>query len=155
MKKQIALCGAALLLAPALGWATSLTVQVQQGQLRSEPSFFSPIVSNVRYRSTVDVIEERGAWRMVKFKGKQGWMHISALVNPSVKLSAGQSLSNAVSGKEVSLAGKGFDAAVEKAFKQSHSNLSFTWVDKMEQINITPSELGKFAAEGDFSTVSR
>lgn len=155
MKKVFALCGAALLLSPTLGSATRLTVQVQQGQLRSEPSFFGKIISNVHYHNSVDVLEERGPWRLVKFKQKQGWMHISALINPSVKLSAGQNISDAVSSKDVALAGKGFTKEVENEFKKQHSDLSFTWVDNMENINITPSELERFAAEGDFSTISR
>lgn len=155
MRQVFALCGAVLLLLPTLGSATTLTVQVAQGQMRSEPSFFGKIISNVRYRSPVDLIEEHGAWRLVKFKQQQGWMHISTLVKTNLNLSAGQNLSGTVSSKDVALAGKGFTKEVENEFKKQHRELSFAWVDKMEQINITPADLEKFAAQGDFSTTSR
>lgn len=155
MKKPIALLGAVLLLSPIQSFATSLTVQVPQGQLRSEPTFFSKIISNVGYHNSVSVIEERGAWRLVKFKQQQGWMHISALLSSNVKLSAGKSFSGNISSKEVSLAGKGFNAEVEKEFQQKHRKLSFAWVNYMEKINIQPSELEKFAMGSDFSTATK
>lgn len=154
MKKVFALCGAALLFVPALGSATSLTVQSAQAQLRSDPSFGGKIITSVRYRSSVELLEQRGPWRLVKFRQQQGWMHISALVAPSVKLKAGQTLNDRISSKEVSLAGKGFNKEVENKYKQSHSNLNFAAVDKMEQLTVTPSELEKFAVEGDFSNAS-
>ncbi len=155
MKKKLALFGAALLLSPALGFATSLMVEVQQGQLRSEPTFFSKIITNVGYHNSVTVLEERGPWRLVQFKQQKGWMHISALMSSNVKLNAGLSLGDSISSKDVSLAGKGFTKEVENAFRKQHSELSFAWVDKMEKVKITSSELEKFAAGSDFSTVAR
>lgn len=155
MNKHNALFGAALLLSPALSLAASQMVEVQQAPLRSEPTFFSKIITNVSYHNSVDVTEERGAWRLVKFKQQQGWMHISALLSSNVRLNAGQSLSDSISSKDVSLAGKGFTKEVEDAFKKHHRGISFAWVDKMEKVKITSPELEKFAAGSDFSTVSR
>lgn len=155
MKANFALCGAVLLLLPALGSAITLTVQVKEAQMRSEPNFVSKIVANVSYKSPVEIIEEQGPWRLVKFKEQQGWIHITALTKAGLNLTAGKNVGGAISSKEVSLAGKGFNAAVEKEFKLKHRKLSFVWVDRMEKINITPPELEKFAAGSDFSTVSR
>ena len=155
MKKQSTLFGAMLLLSPALGLTASLMVEVQQAQLRSEPSFLSKIITNVGYHNLVNVIGEQGAWRQVSFKQQQGWMHISALLSSTLKLTAGKDEKSSVSAKEVSLAGKGFNAAVEKDFKKNHPKISFVWVNYMEKINIPASELEKFAASSDFSTASR
>lgn len=156
MKKVFALCGALLFIGPAFSSAASLTVQVQQAQLRSEPSFVGKILANVPYRSAVEVVEEQGAWRLVNYKGQQGWMHNTALLTTSGKLSAGLGvLESAVSSKEVSLAGKGFDKNVENAYKKAHGDANFAAVDRMEKINISSSELEKFAAQSDFSGISR
>lgn len=156
MKRVFALCGAALLFLPTFGFATNLTVQAENAPIRSEPTFFGKIVATAHYRSPVELIEERGAWRLVRFNQQQGWMHISALVTKAgLGLVAGEALNGAISSKEVSLAGKGFNKETENAFKKQHRELSFAWVDRMEKMAISPSELEKFAAGGDFSTAAR
>jgi hypothetical protein len=144
MKKVFALCGLALLLLPILCFATTLTVQVAQAQMRGEPSFFGRVLANVGYQSPVELIRSYGDWRLVRFGQLQGWMHISTLANSSLNLRSDQSVS-----------GKGFDAEMEQLFKQNHANLSFIWVDYMEQIYITPVELRQFVTESNFPTASR
>jgi uncharacterized protein YgiM (DUF1202 family) len=157
MKKVFALCGALLLLLPTLGLADTLTVQVKKAPLRSEPSFLGKVVANANHNSAVEVIEDQGDWKLVTYKGKQGWMHSSALMTTQSKLNAGLGvLESTVSSKEVSLAGKGFDKEIEKAYRKSHSEANYAAVDKMEKTNNIPlSELKKFKAEGDFSGISR
>ncbi|NTW06746.1 MAG: hypothetical protein HGA29_02760, partial [Syntrophaceae bacterium] len=49
---------------------------------------------------------------------------------------------------ELQLAGKGFNPEVEKEFKNRNKEISFHWVDKMEQIRIPETEKQKFAREG-------
>jgi hypothetical protein len=155
MKKGLALCGLLLMLLPAFAFATTLTVQVSDGDLRSEPSMFGKVISHLKYHSAVNVIEERGAWRLVDFNGKQGWIHMSKLVASSLSLSAGKDISSSVSSRDVSLAGKGFTPETERAFKQHHSSISFSGVDKMEQVRISPMELERFALQSDFPRISR
>jgi|ABSP01.1.fsa_nt_gi uncharacterized protein YgiM (DUF1202 family) len=155
MKKTLALCWLLLMIVPAFALATTLTVQVTDADLRSEPALFGKIIGRVKYHSAVNVIEERGAWRLVTVNGKQGWMHISKLVAGNLNLSAGKNISSSVSSRDVSLAGKGFNPETEQAFKQQHRSLSFSGVDKMEQVKISPMELENFALQSDFPRVSR
>ena len=153
MKKTFALCGLLLMLLPAFAFATTLTVQVSDGDLRSEPSMFGKIISHLKYHSVVNVIEERGAWRLVDFNGKQGWMHISKLVAGNLNLSAGKDMGSSVSSRDVSLAGKGI-TPMEKALVIERQ-LSIEYVDKMERVKISPMELEKFALQSDFPRISR
>jgi hypothetical protein len=52
------------------------------------------------------------------------------------------------SGEELAVAGKGFNADVEKEFKVDHADIDFTWVDTMEQMKVSPQELMSFLTEG-------
>ncbi len=44
---------------------------------------------------------------------------------------------------------------MEKAFKEAHHELNFAQIDQIEQLNINPSELEQFVAEGEFATSNR
>lgn len=158
MKKHNALFGAILLLSPTLGLAESSPVLVQEAPLRKEATFFGAIIAKVGYPNLVDVIgnDKTGAWRQVSFKQQEGWMHISALINPVLKLTIGKDQKDSTTtGREISLAGKGFFDDVSDKVAQK-KKLDFKWLDYMEKkIVIKPAELEKFAAEGDFSTTPR
>ena len=66
-------------------------------------------------------------------------------------MSAGGNVKEAASASELQLAGKGFNPEVEKEFKNRNKDISFHWVDKMEQIKISEAEKLKFAREGDLT----
>ncbi|NOQ35287.1 MAG: SH3 domain-containing protein [Methylococcaceae bacterium] len=155
MNKKNAFAGLLLLLVPTFGLAESLTVQIEKAPIRSTPSFLGKIITNVSHQGSVDVIEKKGAWRLVKFGSNQGWMHVSALVQSQLKLHAGEILDHSVSGEEVSLAGKGFNSDVEKAYRSQHGSLGYAWIDKMEKVEITGAELEQFASKSDFKVTTR
>jgi len=64
----------------------------------------------------VEVLEDRGAWKKVVVPdGRiQGWIHASALTTKKIALQAGKAdVKTSVTGDELALAGKGFNATVE------------------------------------------
>jgi len=63
-------------------------------------------------------------------------------------VAGGRGTKEAASSSELQLAGKGFNPEVEKEFKNRNKEISFRWVDKMEQIRISEAEKQKFAKEG-------
>ncbi|HEY8096546.1 MAG TPA: hypothetical protein VIE65_10715, partial [Methylobacter sp.] len=52
------------------------------------------------------------------------------------------------SGKEIALAGKGFNADVENAYKAEHRQMSFAWVDNMEKFTVSNADIEQFIKQG-------
>ncbi len=130
--------------------ADVLNVQVRSGSLRAKPSFLGKIIGSVSYGDRVTVIQEQGEWVLGrKGSGPQGWIHISALTDDDIELSAGGgNVETAASGDELALAGKGFNSDVEAEFKTRNSDIDFTWVDRMEKIIISPEQMEGFLKVG-------
>ncbi|MDM8523878.1 SH3 domain-containing protein [Desulfococcaceae bacterium HSG8] len=148
----ILLCVVAL---PALsaGQDTMMNVQVKQTQVRSAPSFLGKIVIRLSYGDSVRVIRKKGAWvRVGAGTGIEGWMHNSALTEKEIMLRAGAgNVSQAVTGNEVALAGKGFNKQVEQEFRTKNPHLDFSWIDRMEMITIPQDGLQSFMETGELS----
>lgn len=137
------------LLVPVTAWSTSLNVQVEEGQVRNKPSFLGEIVDKVVYGESVEVVKEQGPWRMVNTPRKPGgWIHQSAVSESSVELVPGGNVNEGASGKEIALAGKGFNADVENAYKAEHQQMSFAWVDNMEKFTVKNADIEQFIKQG-------
>jgi SH3-like domain-containing protein len=141
-----------IVLAVATTWSSPgvMSVQVKMGQLRETPSFLGTVVAVVNYGDQVDVLRQQGDWLEVRSPGgKSGWIHQSSLTSKRIVLNAGtRSARTAASADELALAGKGFNSAVEAQFKASHRDIDYTWVNKMEHIQISPREIMGFLDQG-------
>lgn len=129
----------------------SMTVQVQEGQLRATPSHFGKITAKIFYGDGVTILEEKGDWKRVSVAdGKgQGWLHGSALTSKRPILKAGRSQAGtSVSQDEIALAGKGFSEEVEKEYRKSNANLDYAWINRMETIRISPRQMENFIEDG-------
>jgi SH3-like domain-containing protein len=127
-----------------------MSIQVKSGQIRSTPSFLGGIVGLVSYGDQVSVLQRQVGWVQVKTaKGAQGWIHESALTDKRIVLNAGGANAQVgASGKEIALAGKGFNSQTEARFRSTHSNADFASVDKMESIKVTPQQMQSFLESG-------
>ena len=137
-----------LLLMPVTSFATSLSIQIEEAPVRSTPSFFGEIVDKAVYGDSVELVKEQGAWRMVKAKKKSGWLHQSAVSDAHVALTAGGNVNSSASGKEIALAGKGFNVDVEKAYQTQHKQVSFEWINKMEKFTVKTADVRQFVKDG-------
>ena len=129
----------------------SMTVQIQEGQLRATPSHFGKITAKIFYGDGVTVLEEKGDWKRVSVAdGKgQGWLHGSALTKKRTIQKAGRSQAGtSVSQDEIALAGKGFSEEVEKEYRKSNANLDYAWINRMETIRISPRQMENFIEDG-------
>lgn len=117
-------------------------------QVRATPSFLGQIVGRASYGQPVDVLEENGDWRKVSVGAVTGWMHVSALTTEKLALQGGSGNAAGVSGKEMALAGKGFNAQVENEYRNSHGG-DYATVDAMEKYVYQPDKLMAFLAAGD------
>jgi len=133
--------------------AAVMSIQVRETQIRSTPDYFGKITGKASYGDRVTIEGTKGSWKKVRLKtGKTGWVNSSALSAKEIKMVAGaKGTRDAASSSELQLAGKGFNPEVEKEFQNRNKNISFRWVDKMEQIRISDSEKQKFAQEGGLS----
>ena len=128
-----------------------MSVQVKQGQVRATPSFLGKVVVTLAYGDRVETLEEKDGWIRIVPPGKkaQGWMHSSALSQKRIVLKAGTKEADvAASTGELALAGKGFNADVEAAFKAGNRDIDFTWIDRMQNMNVPPGKILAFVQEG-------
>lgn len=141
-----------LLAATALATATRQVV-VQKAPVRQAPQVFGKIVATLGYGATVEVLEEQPGWYRVRLAGGgSGWLHASAVAKHAAPLRAGQSQAAlAASQQEVTLAGKGFNSQVEKAYQQQHGEADFAWIDRMEKMTIDEAQLRQFLQSGQLA----
>jgi hypothetical protein len=133
----------------------AMSVQVRDGQLRATPSFLGTVVGSLNYGDQVEVQQQQGDWIQVNAKGQQGWLHTSALTTKTINIgSGGKDAPLKASGKEVALAGKGFNAEVEAKYRKGRQNANFAAVDRMEAIAIAPQEMVVFLASGDLKSAA-
>jgi len=82
----------------------------------------------------------------------QGWVSLSALQDKTIVLKSGsENVAQGASTGEVALAGKGFNESVEKEYK-SEGKVDYTWVDRMEQIVVSPDQLAAFINQGGLAS---
>jgi SH3-like domain-containing protein len=103
----------------------------------------------VSYGEQVQTVQKQGDWIDVKSsKNLTGWIHQSALTSKQVVLNAGGQAGSAANDKEVALAGKGFNADVEAQYRRNNGSVDFTWVDRMEAMNVTREQMISFLDQG-------
>lgn len=132
--------------------ATTMSIQVRETRLRATPDYFGKIIGKASYGDQVIIEGKKDGWKKVRLKkgGSTGWLNSSALSEKEIKMAAGdRGAKEAASSSELQLAGKGFNPEVEKEFKNRNKEISFRWVDKMEQIRVSEAEKQKFAREGE------
>lgn len=131
-----------------------MSVQVQDGKLRADPSFLGKIIGAVAYGDAVTVIRQQDPWFFVSTQTGQfsGWIHSSALTEKEIILRAGDAnVQKTASQREIALAGKGFNPEVENEYKKRNPNLDFEWIDRMEKIVVSDEEIRQFMKDGKLS----
>jgi len=131
-----------------------MSVQVQDGKLRADPSFLGKIIGSVAYGDAVTVVRQQDPWFFVSTRAGQltGWIHSSALTEKEIVLRAGDAnVQKTASQREIALAGKGFNPEVEKEYKKRNPNLDFEEIDRMERIVVSDEEIRQFMMDGKLS----
>lgn len=149
-KRGLILALFAVLLLVTTAWAVSktLTVQVREVQMRTAASFTSGLGSTLHYGQVVSVLESKGSWYHVDSGSGQGWVQQSALTDQRIGLSAGgQDVGAGVGDREVTMAGKGFNAQTEQAYRADHPD-GYAKVEEMLRFNYPPDVLAAFLRDG-------
>jgi hypothetical protein len=127
------------------GKGTVMYVAVKTADLKNSTGFFGKTLGVLKLGETVTVLRAAGKWMEVRFTGNPpltGWMAAASLSSKRVTSSGRQ-----VASGELALAGKGFSAEVEVAYRQG-TQLDYTAIDRMESQKIPPEELLRFLNEG-------
>jgi uncharacterized protein YgiM (DUF1202 family) len=148
LKKALGIGLSLLLFTGLLVAAETLRVRVKSTKLRSSPKFYAGSVASLQFGDSLEKIAAQGDWIQAKTAtGTTGWIHSSAVTVPKFSLTAGRTAQEEATADEVALAGKGFNQQVEEEYRKS-SDLDYTWVDRMAQIQVTEAEMERFFREG-------
>jgi folate-dependent tRNA-U54 methylase TrmFO/GidA len=139
----------AALAAAAYAASNRLTVTVEEAKIRKTKMFYAPAVATAHHGDTLEAGEHDGGWYAVTFEGAEGFVHESAVSTKAGKAKAGKwSGSSEATAEEVTLAGKGFNEDVEKAYKKANRDLDFGLVDKMEKRQVSDKDMLSFMTSG-------
>ena len=155
--KKIAIFPIVLIMVGLLGPAVQaaeqkqMSVQVKNGAVRSTPSFLSKIIAKLNYGDQVVVTEEQSSWSKISLSGvySHGWIHSSALTSKKIVIKPGAAdVEKAASDDELTLAGRGFNAEVEKEFRTQNPDVDFSWIDRMEKLTVSQDQIQEFIKAG-------
>ncbi|OGS41547.1 MAG: hypothetical protein A2506_06380 [Elusimicrobia bacterium RIFOXYD12_FULL_66_9] len=143
-KKLFRLVFLAAALSGSVALAATITVLVQETAVRKRPQFFAPSAATAKLGQSFEASGPREGW----FKTGSGYIHQSAVTAKKVHIAAGGTVGGTATAEEVTLAGKGFNAQVEKSYKGKNSNADFGAVDSMERRSVGENPLLDFMRAG-------
>lgn len=144
MRPPRVLLAAAALLAASAALAATVTVLVQETTLRKRPQSYAPAAGTARLGQRFETEGEQSGF----FKTESGWIHSSAVTAKKARLGGGESVGGSATADEVTLAGKGFNAQVEKSYGAKNGDANFTAVNAMERRSASESAVLEFMRTG-------
>ena len=150
MKKQVWIIFLGVLLMASVALAATFKVITQEATIRKDKRFFAPVVARVAYGELIQELDRKGDWLRVSYRGKNGWIHISAVQEQKFELSSLSSgRAQETSREEVALAGKGFTPEVEKAFREKNPKMRYDLVNHVQGYKVAESRLQAFIRAGN------
>lgn len=139
---------------PSIAGADTVFVQVQSSKLRRLPSQWAPGVTDLKFGDALITSANEGGWLKASINTQEGFVHSSAVTSRKIVLSSKQkTLADvAVDDSEVYLAGKGFNANIEKQHAKREQSADYSSVDRMQQNSkISERDLKTFIVEGELN----
>ncbi len=121
-------------------------VAVENAMLKEKPARFGSQIVSLNYGDVLTVIQADGDWYEVfdSYSGEYGWIPVGMVSKR--RIIAGRQASATLD--EIALAGKGFSQEVEDLYK-NNSDIDFSLIDSVENVNISDDDLLKFLADGN------
>lgn len=132
----------------SLAFAQSVTVITKTNVIRETPRFFGSVKAYVKYGDILDTISTEGDWFRVRFKNITGFIHRTAIERRTVTISGTNNQRAGVAEGEITLAGKGFNPQVERAYRNKYPQMRYDLVDRIERYNSSESDLISFIRGG-------
>ena len=135
----------ALALTAAAAYASTVTVLFQETALLKRAQSYSPSVGTARLGQKF----ESSGLESGFYKTSSGYIHASAVTEKKVHLGSSDSVGGSASAEEVTLAGKGFNAQVEKSYGAKSGGITnFGAVNAMERRSVSEASLFDFLRAG-------
>ncbi len=126
------------------------TIQIRSQHLFPRPVFYATPVGELEFGDVVMLLEESEDWfRIRTASGSTGWVHTTSVTGAVLSGGGVGSGSGEVTSDEIMLAGRGFNSDMEQSYSSSHPGLSFSGVDEMERVTVTPENIYAFLVAGD------
>jgi len=126
---------------------TIVYISAKTTNLRNNASPLSSVITEVEYGDSGVVIESNQKSTKIKLSGTEeiGWISNGSLTKKKILAS---SKGTRTTSDELAMAGKGFSAEAESAFKQANEDLPYDLVDAIEEIEVSDEELLAFLKDG-------
>jgi uncharacterized protein YgiM (DUF1202 family) len=153
MKKLLFAVGLGLyvigLASAQLAQGGTLYVATKTVALKSSTGFFASTRGTLNYGDRVTVLQIKGKWAEIRSASSPSLSGWTASANLTARQVLAGSTTSA-SAQEIALAGKGFNQAVEDAYK-TKGNLNYADVDRTEALTVNEAELFRFLEQGRLS----
>lgn len=137
-----------ILLISSVAFAETMTVITKTNVIRETPRFFGPVKAYVKYGDVIEALSRDGDWFRVRFRNITGFIHKTAVEKRTVSVSGTNNQRTGVSEGEITLAGKGFNPQVERAYRNKYPQMRYDLVDRIERYNASESDLVSFIRAG-------
>lgn len=140
----------------AICQAETVYVQVSETVVRTTPQHWGKVVIPLKHGEQIEMLEAVESavpgWIKVKAKNREGYLHRSAVSEKRIVVGAksAEAISSYSSG-DIVLAGKGFNAEVEKEF--AARGVNYSEVNRMVARRIPDNELAAFIKKGKLGEV--
>jgi hypothetical protein len=143
--RSLLLLSAVVLLGAAAATAATVTVLVQETALRKRAQPYAPSIGTAKLGQKYETLGLESGF----YKTSAGYLHASAVTAKKVHLGSAGSVEGSASAEEVTLAGKGFNAQVEKSYGDKNaSEVNFSAVNAMERRSVGEGPLFSFLRAG-------
>ncbi|GHT79846.1 hypothetical protein FACS1894130_09820 [Spirochaetia bacterium] len=129
---------------------TIMYVATKNAELKSSTGFFAETVAVLQYGEQVTLLRENSKWMEVRLVNRTtltGWLLANSLT--SKRIVSGTAAS--ASADELALAGKGFSAEIETAYKRN-TPVNYVEIDAMEAQGVSNQDLYDFLIQGHLKT---
>ena len=144
MKSRLLLAAAAALLSASAALAATITVLVHDTALRKRAQSYAPAIGTAHLGDKYETSGLESGF----YKTDSGYIHASAVTARKVSLGSEDAVGGSATADEVTLAGKGFNAQVEKSYGAKNGAANFSGVNAMERRSVSESALFDFLRSG-------
>jgi hypothetical protein len=123
--------------------AATITVLVQETAIRKRPQSYSASVGTARLGQHFESEGLESGF----YKTSSGYIHASAVTAKKASVSS-EGTGGSATAEEVTLAGKGFNAQVEKSYAEKNGEANFSAVNAMERRSVSEDSLFEFLRAG-------
>lgn len=135
---------------PAQDPGDVLTVTRKTTKMRTQKRAFAPAVADLAEGDRLRLEKKEGAWYLVAFDSKSGFVHASDVSAKSDVRLSGEGVRESYSASEAAAARKGFNPQVEQEYRADNPRLemAFQLLDRIQGREIDESDVLAFIQSG-------